>query len=71
MTLDNNIITIQREDIDGVSVEAPSLNNEEDIDLEVIDESDHEIGDDFSNSTTDEEHLSEDEHDVDKDDDWL
>nr|XP_009774132.1 PREDICTED: uncharacterized protein LOC104224223 [Nicotiana sylvestris] len=30
---DNDVIIIQREDIDGVSVEAPSLNNEEEVDL--------------------------------------
>ncbi|KAH0682978.1 hypothetical protein KY289_020730 [Solanum tuberosum] len=33
---DNDNVIIQREDIDGVSIEAPSLNNEEEIDLEYI-----------------------------------
>ncbi|XP_016471415.2 uncharacterized protein LOC107793551 [Nicotiana tabacum] len=64
---DTDMIRIQREDIDGLSVEAPSLNNEEEIDLEVVDESDHEDRDD----STDEEYFSEDEHDEKEDDDWL
>jgi len=68
---DNDNVTIQREDIDGVSVEAPSLNNEEEIDLEVIDESDGENGDNFNNFSSDGEYLSEDEHEADEDDDWL
>ncbi|WMV58817.1 hypothetical protein MTR67_052202 [Solanum verrucosum] len=68
---DNDNVTIQREDIDGVSVEAPSLNNEEEIDLEVIDESDGENGDNFNNFLSDGEYPSEDEHEADEDDDWL
>jgi len=68
---DNDNVTIQREDIDGVSVEAPSLNNEEEIDLEIIDESDGENGDNFNKFSLDGEYHSEDEHEVDKDDDWL
>lgn len=64
---DNDVIRIQREDIDGVSVDAPSLNNEEEVDLEAIDEFDHENGDDFS---ADEEYLS-DKFDEIEDDDWL
>nr|XP_016512656.1 PREDICTED: uncharacterized protein LOC107829705 [Nicotiana tabacum] len=75
--LNNDVIIIQREDIDGVSVEAPSINNEEEVDLEVGEESDHENGDAYNNSVTYEEYLSEEkylfeeeynEHD---DDDWL
>ncbi|XP_070029676.1 uncharacterized protein [Nicotiana sylvestris] len=64
---DNDVIKIQREDIDGVSVDAPSLSNEEEVDLEAFDESDHENGDDFN---ADEEYLS-DEFDEIEDDDWL
>ncbi|WMV59447.1 hypothetical protein MTR67_052832 [Solanum verrucosum] len=52
--LENENIIIQREDIDGVSVEAPSHNNEEEEELVVVDESDHENVDDFSDSATDE-----------------
>ncbi|KAH0678276.1 hypothetical protein KY284_019361 [Solanum tuberosum] len=68
---DNDNVTIQREDIDGVSVEAPSLNNEEEINLEVIDESDGENGDNFNNFSSDGEYPSKDEHEADEDDDWL
>ncbi|KAG5576632.1 hypothetical protein H5410_056766 [Solanum commersonii] len=59
--LENDNIKIEREDIDGVSVEAPSLNNEEEVDLVVVDEPDHENVDDFSDSSTDEDTSEYDE----------
>ncbi|KAH0712266.1 hypothetical protein KY289_008225 [Solanum tuberosum] len=59
--LENDNIRIEREDIDGVSVEAPSLNNEEEVDLVVVDEPDHENVDDFSDSATDEDTSEYDE----------
>lgn len=68
---DNDAIKIQRDDIDGVSVEVLSLNNEKEVDLEALDESDHENKDDFNNSTTEEEYLSEDESNEIEDDHWL
>ncbi|PHT34843.1 hypothetical protein CQW23_26643 [Capsicum baccatum] len=68
MELDNDNIRIQREDINGVSVEAPSLNSKEEVDLVGVDESDHEDLDDFSDSAADEETT---EHDEVEDDDWM
>ncbi|KAK6786219.1 hypothetical protein RDI58_014744 [Solanum bulbocastanum] len=68
---DNDDVTIQRENIDGVSVEAPSLNNEEEIDQEVIDESNGVNGDNLNNFSSTGEYLCEYEHDVNEDDDWL
>ncbi|OIT33057.1 hypothetical protein A4A49_57788, partial [Nicotiana attenuata] len=62
---DNDVIKIQREDIDGVSVDAPSLSNEEEVHLEAFDESDHENGDDFS---ADEEYLSDEFDEIEDDD---
>jgi len=66
--LENDNIRIEREDIDGVSVEAPSLNNEEEVDLVVVDEPDHENVDDSSDSATDEDTS---EYDEVEDDDWF
>lgn len=66
--LENDSIRIQREDIDGVSVEAPTLNNEEEEELVIVDESDHENIDDFSDSAT---HEDTSEYDEVEDDDWL
>uniref|UniRef100_M0ZJ14 Uncharacterized protein n=1 Tax=Solanum tuberosum TaxID=4113 RepID=M0ZJ14_SOLTU len=66
--LENDNIRIEREDIDGVSVEAPSLNNEEEADLVVVDEPDHENVDDFSDSAIDEDTS---EYDEVEDDDWF
>ncbi|KAH0746379.1 hypothetical protein KY285_008036 [Solanum tuberosum] len=59
--LENDNIRIEREDIDRVSVEAPSLNNEEEVDLVVVDEPDYENVDDFSDSTPDEDTSEYDE----------
>ncbi|WMV58931.1 hypothetical protein MTR67_052316 [Solanum verrucosum] len=66
--LENDNIRIEREDIDGVSVEGHSLNNEEEVDLVVVDEPDHENVDDFSDSATDEDTS---EYDEVEDDDWF
>ncbi|WMV29628.1 hypothetical protein MTR67_023013 [Solanum verrucosum] len=65
--LENENIIIQREDIDGVSVEAPSHNSEEEEELVVVDESDHENVVDFNDSATDEDTS---EYDDVEDDDW-
>ncbi|XP_015170830.1 uncharacterized protein [Solanum tuberosum] len=61
LELENDNIRIEREDINGVSVEAPSLNNEEEADLVVIDEPDHENVDNFSDSAIDEDTSEYDE----------
>ena len=66
--LENDNIRIEREDINGVSVEAPSLNNEEEADLVVIEEPDHENVDNFSDSAIDEDTS---EYDEVEDDDWF
>ena len=65
--LEHDNIRIERGDIDGVSVEAP-LNNEEDADLVVIDDIDHENVDDFSDSEIDEDTS---EYNEVEDDDWF
>lgn len=66
---DNDAIRIQREEIDGVTVEALFLNNEKEVDLEALDESSHENEDDFDNSTIEEEYIFEDECNEIEDDD--
>uniref|UniRef100_A0A3Q7IG61 DUF4216 domain-containing protein n=2 Tax=Solanum lycopersicum TaxID=4081 RepID=A0A3Q7IG61_SOLLC len=65
--LEHDNIRIERGDIDGVSVEAP-LNNEEEADLVVIDDIDHENVDEFSDSEIDEDTS---EYDEVEDDDWF
>ncbi|KAH0746208.1 hypothetical protein KY285_007865 [Solanum tuberosum] len=65
--LENDNIRIEREDIDGVSVEATSFNNEEEVDLVVADEPDHENVDDFNDFAIDEDTS---EYDEVEDDDW-
>ncbi|KAH0712302.1 hypothetical protein KY289_008261 [Solanum tuberosum] len=66
--LENDNIRIEREDIDGVSVEATSFNNEEEVDLVVADEPDHENVDDFNDFAIDEDTS---EYDEVEDDDWF
>ena len=65
--LEHDNIRIEREDIDGASVDAP-LNNEEEADLVVIDDIDHENVDDFSDSEIDEDTS---EYNEVEDDDWF